>query len=133
MAGWVALQILSSKDVKVRASIMKYFVQTAIVRPHSSSHYLVQRLTFAGTTELEQLLIDGGCSSWTQLGADHSTEADQGAIERQDGLAQGESGRYARFVKEFRKLQRYAQDYQPALCPFLRYVPSPLSPSTFVS
>ena len=33
MAGWVALQILSSKDVKVRASTMKYFVQTAIVRP----------------------------------------------------------------------------------------------------
>jgi son of sevenless-like protein len=32
MAGWVALQILSSKDVKVRASTMKYFVQTAIVR-----------------------------------------------------------------------------------------------------
>jgi son of sevenless-like protein len=31
MAGWVALQILSSKDVKVRASTMKYFVQTAIV------------------------------------------------------------------------------------------------------
>lgn len=31
MAGWVALQILSSKDVKTRASIMKYFVQTAIV------------------------------------------------------------------------------------------------------
>jgi son of sevenless-like protein len=31
MAGWVALQILGSKDVKMRAATMKYFVQTAIV------------------------------------------------------------------------------------------------------
>lgn len=37
MAGWVALQILSSKDVKVRASIMKYFVQTAIVSVRAGS------------------------------------------------------------------------------------------------
>jgi hypothetical protein len=43
MAGWVALQILSSKDVKVRASIMKYFVQTAIVSQASVSQALSRR------------------------------------------------------------------------------------------
>jgi son of sevenless-like protein len=37
MAGWVALQILNSKDVKIRAATMKYFVQTAIVSQESAS------------------------------------------------------------------------------------------------
>lgn len=31
MAGWVAMQVLSSKDAKTRAAIYKFFLQTAIV------------------------------------------------------------------------------------------------------
>jgi hypothetical protein len=57
-----------------------------------------------GIEELEQLLVDGWCSRWTQFGTNHTIEEDQRVFERKDHFPQGEFGRYAGFVQEFRKL-----------------------------
>ena len=50
MAGWVALQILSSRDVKVRAGVMKFFIQTAIVSDQA-------------LTRMAMLILDRNCDS----------------------------------------------------------------------
>lgn len=36
LSGWVVVNVLSSRDVKTRAGVIKYFVQTALVSPRSS-------------------------------------------------------------------------------------------------
>ncbi|RXK38140.1 hypothetical protein M231_04601 [Tremella mesenterica] len=58
MAGWVALQILSSRDVKVRAGIMKFFIQTAVelrmLNNFSSMAGIVAGLNSAPITRLKR-------------------------------------------------------------------------------
>ncbi len=110
LSGWVVISVLSQRDVKFRAGVMKYFIQAALVRPSFQSEVLVRvESTFftdgcKGTTESEQLFFYGSDSGWSELRPGHPSEADEGDARSEDFGVEGGSRFHLGFDEKFLKL-----------------------------